>query len=93
MALDPRKMRDIVATANRLRIAATISADSDSDTTIEHVRRCFTRNETIKIRIPTPDREQFHAVAERLAEQVPCEIVQWLGRVVTLYRPGENSDD
>ena len=93
MALDPRKMRDIVATANRLRIAATISTASVSLGTVEHVRRCFARSETIKIRIPTPDREQFHAAAQRLAEQVPCEIVQRLGRVVTLYRPGENSDN
>ena len=93
MALDARKWRDLVASANRITISATVSADSISDATIEHVRRCFTKHELIKVRIATPDREAFKSAADRLAEKTPCDVVQRLGRVVTLYRPGQDADN
>ena len=92
MALDARKRRDLVAYANRIKVSATVSADSISDATIEHVRRCFTKHEMIKIRIATPDRDAFKSAADRLAEETPCDVLQRLGRVVTLYRPGQDVD-
>ncbi len=93
MALDARKRRDLVTSANRLKISATVAADSISDATIEHVRRCFTKHELIKIRIATPDRDAFKSAADRLAEKTPCDVVQRLGRIVTLYRPGRDADN
>ncbi len=93
MALDARKRRDLVASANRLKISATVAADSISDATIEHVRRCFTKHELIKVRIATPDRDAFRSAAGRLADQTPCDVVQRLGRVVTLYRPDQDTDN
>ncbi len=93
MALDARKRRALVASANRIKISASVSADSISDATIEHVRRCFTKHELIKIRIATPDRDAFKSAADRLAEKTPCDVVQRLGRVVTLYRPGQDADN
>ena len=93
MAVDARKRRDLVASANRLKISATLSADSISDVTIEHVRRCFTKHELIKVRIATPDRDAFKSAADRLAERTPCDVIQRLGRVVTLYRPGQDADN
>ena len=92
MTLDARKRRELLASANRLKISATVAADSISDATIEHVRRCFTKHEMIKIRIATPDRDAFRSAADRLAEETPCDVVQRLGRVVTLYRPGQDAD-
>ncbi len=93
MALDARKRRDLVASANRLKISVTLSADSISDATIEHVRRCFTKHELIKVRIATPDRDAFKSAADRLAQRTPCDVIQRLGRVVTLYRPGQDADN
>ncbi len=93
MALDARKRRDLVAYANRIKVSATVAADSISDATIEHVRRCFTKHEMIKIRIATPDRDAFKSAADRLAQGTPCDVVQRLGRVVTLYRPCQDADN
>lgn len=92
MPIDPRIRRRLVADANKLKACAALSADKISDGVVEHVRRCFGEQELIKVRIHAGDRAECEASASRLAERIPCEVVQRVGRTVTLYRPRSDGD-
>ena len=86
MPMDPHIRRRLVADANKLKACAALSADKMSNGVIDHVRRCFGEQELIKVRIHAADRGECEASANQLAERIPCEVVQRLGRMVTLYR-------
>lgn len=91
--LEARKRRHLIAQANRLRAVAAIAAETPADEAAAHVRRCFGDGEMIKLRIQAEDRAACEAAAARVAAAVPCEIVQRVGRVVTLYRSREDADN
>lgn len=92
MPLDSNARRELASRANRLKAHLTISADDLSDGAVEHVRTALGKHDLVKVRIATADRDRFRAAATALAKRVPCDIVQELGRVVTLHRPlGEHA--
>jgi RNA-binding protein YhbY len=93
MALDAKKRRHLIARANRLKAVAAIAAETPAEDAAAHLRRCFTDAEMVKLRIHAEDRATCEAAAARVAAAVPCEIVQRVGRVVTLYRPREDADN
>ncbi len=93
MILDPKKRRHLIAQANRLRPVAAIAAETPAEQAAAHVRRCFGGAEMVKLRIQADDRAACEAAAARVAAAVPCEIVQRVGRVVTLYRPLTDADN
>lgn len=89
MALDPTQRSALLASANRLKAAVTIGATEPNGAAIAHVRQAFRKHELLKVRISTDDRDVCRQVAAALAERVPCELVQVVGRVAILYRaPG-----
>ena len=90
MSLSSRERRALAARGNRLKANVAIQAGELSDATVEHVRRAFGRNELIKVRISTDDREECSQAARELAERIPCALVQRVGRVALLYRPAED---
>jgi RNA-binding protein len=87
MPLSPHERRTLAAQANRLKARVIIRAAALSEATVAHVRRAFGQRELLKVRISTDDRAECAEVARRLAEQIPCELVQVVGRVALLYRP------
>jgi RNA-binding protein len=92
--LSSKQRREMLAAANRLKPALTISGDEPGDRTVQHVRQAFSRRELIKIRIASDDRADRAEIVSELAESVPCEIVDLIGRVAVLYRaPRGDSDD
>ena len=48
MALNPKRRQELAADGQRLKPAATISADELSDAAIAHVRACFASRELVK---------------------------------------------
>ncbi len=87
MPLSSGERRALAAQGNRLKAHVIIRADELSETTVAHVRQAFGQNELIKIRLSTDDRQECARAAEELAQRIPCELVQRVGRVVLLYRP------
>lgn len=87
MALDSKQRRSLAARGNRLPPKLTIGGEEPPPATVEHVRRAFARDDLIKVRIITDDRDAFGLIVAWLAERVPCEVVQRVGRVALLYRP------
>lgn len=84
--MDPHLRRDLSARANRLRARVTLAGTDPDAGAVAHLRACFESADLVKVRVNTADRAAADAVAEQLARLVPCEVVQRVGFVLTLYR-------
>ena len=93
MEMSAKKRRSLVSAANRMMVTATLSANDLSDGAMAHLRQCFADREVLKVRIRAADREECETAAAGIASRLPCEIVQRVGRVVTLYRRDEGADN
>lgn len=87
MSIDSGFRRDLAARAHALEPRATVTAGHLTDNVIETVRSCFAHHDLVKVRVHAEDRDACDAAAAAIARRVPCEFVQRVGRVVTLYRP------
>ncbi|MCG3125990.1 MAG: hypothetical protein CHACPFDD_00818 [Phycisphaerae bacterium] len=87
MSIDSGFRRDLAARANALEPRAIVTADHLTENVIETVRSCFAHHDLVKVRIHAEDRDACDAAAGEIARRVPCEFVQRVGRIVTLYRP------
>jgi RNA-binding protein len=83
----------LAAKGNRLKASVIVRAGELSDSAVDHVRNAFGEHELIKVRFSTNDRNECIQAANGLAERIPCELVQRVGRVALLYRSRENADD
>jgi len=93
MALSSSERRALAARSHRLKARVVIGGDELSDATVAHVRNAFGEKELLKVRISTDDREDCSRLAIELAERIPCELVQRVGRVALLYRPAAEAND
>lgn len=92
MPLSSTQRRALAARGNRLKVCVIIGAGELSEATVTHVRQALTGKELIKVRISTDDRQECARAALELAERIPCELVQRVGRVALLYRPTEENE-
>jgi RNA-binding protein len=86
MPLSPKQRKQLLAESHALRPAVTLAGDALTDAGVDHVRQAFNDRELIKVRVPTDDGKTCDQRAAQLADQVPCEIVKRVGRMVILYR-------
>lgn len=92
VSIDANHRRALAARGNRLRTSATIVAERLGDAQIEHLRSIWPPEaELLKIRVAAPDKPTCVAVGEALADRVPCQVVQVVGRVLLLYRAPDGS--
>ena len=84
--LPSARRRELIAAGHPLRPAITIAVGEPDDGVLAHLRQALAAHELLKVRIRTDDRDQCRQTAERLAERVPCHLVQLVGRVVLLSR-------
>lgn len=74
------------ARARTLKAAIIIGKAGLTDAVIEEIRRRFTGTDLLKIRIGVADHERVAPIVERIAAEVPCELVSRLGFVATFVR-------
>ncbi len=86
MALTGGERRKLAAAGNRLAATLTIAADNLTDAVVNHVRTALADRELLKVRIHTDTAEECDVAAAELANRVPCDLVQRVGRVALLYR-------
>ena len=86
MPLSAAQRRELAAQGNRPKSAISIAPGELGPSVIEHIRRAFAERELLKVRVATDERTDTASVAEQLAAEVPCEVVQRVGRVLLLYR-------
>ena len=60
------------------------------ESVLNHVRVQLARRELVKLRWLDTAAEQPRAAAERLAQQFGAAVVDVVGRVVVLYKPGDH---
>ncbi len=84
--IEPKLRRELAARANRLKASLTVGGDDVSDSVVAHVRMAMKDLDLMKVRVASDERAVCDAVAAELAGRIPCEIVQRVGRVLTLYR-------
>ena len=61
-----------------------------AENVLSHLRVLLERRELVKVRLSGPAAEDRRATAEGLAEALDADLVDLIGRVVVLYRPGED---
>ncbi|MFQ5807448.1 MAG: YhbY family RNA-binding protein [Phycisphaerae bacterium] len=93
MSLSSRERRALAAKGNRLKANVIIRAGRLSEATVAHVRNAFGEKELLKVRISTDDRAECARAATELAERIPCELVQRVGRIALLYRPAAEAGE
>jgi RNA-binding protein len=59
---------------------------------LREIDRGLADHELIKVKIICDDREEFSTIAEGLAEGTGASLVQTIGRIVVLYRKGEEPE-
>jgi RNA-binding protein YhbY len=79
--------------AQRMKPRASIAAGSLSESVLSHVRTLFDADDLVKVRVVSSHRIEVEAVADALSRGVPCEVVQRVGRVLTLFRRMETADN
>lgn len=84
--LSSGEKRALATKGHHLKARVSIAGGELSDAAVEHVRKAFGDKDLLKIRISTDDRDECATTALLLAERVPCELVQVVGRVALLYR-------
>ena len=91
MPLSAAQKRALAAQAHTLRPVVSIAAERAGDAAVSQVRQSFGRRPLIKIRIAADDKQACVATATSLAQRVPCELVQVVGRVALLYREPQSA--
>ncbi len=56
---------------------------------VSEVARNLKCHELVKVRLATADRAEFYQLSEQLAQETEATLVQAIGRMVVLYRQGE----
>lgn len=85
----PAEKRELRSRANRLKARLIVGRKRLSDALLEEVRGELGRHELIKVRLEEDDAREAQALAEELAERVPCHLIQRIGRVALLHLPSE----
>jgi RNA-binding protein len=87
--LSSKERRELAARGHHLKASVTLPTEVIADH-VRQVRNAFAGDDLIKIRIRGEDRAACERAAAEVADSVPCEIVQRVGRVVLLYKRKED---
>lgn len=93
MPLSATERKSFAAAANRLPANTNVSPGQLDDGVIAHIRAAFGKNEILKVRVNSRDRDECELVGMELAEKIGGELVARLGHVVVLYRAREITMD
>lgn len=89
MTMDQER-RDLARQARTLKASVLVGKAGATDAVIQQVRAAFRRAELIKVRFQPTPRSEIRALAEALAAAVPCRVIQLIGFVAVLHRPGRD---
>ncbi len=78
--------RELRSRANRIKARLIVGRKRLTDALLAEVRGELLRNELIKVRLDEEDADEAESLARDLAVQVPCHLVQRIGRVALLNR-------
>ena len=84
--LTTAERRTLAARGNRLRARLVVGRRGLSESIVAQVRRALEKTDLVKVRVDADAREEVDVLAEQLAREVPCHLIQRVGKVVLLYQ-------
>ncbi|KKL46448.1 hypothetical protein LCGC14_2345470 [marine sediment metagenome] len=87
-SLTSRQRAELRSRARKLRPGASVGKGGLTDSALVHLRDQLARAELLKVRLAGPSAADRRALAHRMANALDAEVVDLIGRMVVLYRPG-----
>jgi RNA-binding protein len=93
MPLTGKQRRELMARSHTLKPSLIVTAGV-SPSISTHLRQLLEKQDLVKVRLATEDRDQCNAWAAELAKSAQSELVRRTGRVAIYYRtPAPAADD
>ncbi len=89
MALTTKEIKKYRRIGHSLQPVVTLAEQGLSEGVQLELERALNDHELIKIRVNCNDREAKRALISEICATCRCEIVQKIGKVALLYRPGK----
>lgn len=86
MPLKPIQIRHLRTLAHALKPVILVGAKGVTDAVVAELDLALTHHELVKVRLAGDDRETRGAGAAELARRTQAEVVQRVGKTVSLYR-------
>lgn len=86
MGLTAAEKRALKGEANALKGQSFIGKSGLTEAVVQQIRRAFERMKLVKLRLPR-NAEAPQQLVESILQEVPCELVEQRGRVITVFRP------
>ena len=84
MPLSSHDRRELLAKAHDLTARGLIGKAGLTAAVLEQLRRLFEKTELMKLRLPK-DRKEADGLVQRIAAEVPCELVGRLGFTAVFF--------
>jgi RNA-binding protein len=86
MPLSRTQIRHLRGLAHALRPVVMVGAQGVSTAVLAELEQAISHHELVKVQIGGEDREARRAAVEQLSTHVNAEVVQAIGKTVTLFR-------
>lgn len=87
--LNSKQRQFLKAQAHALNPVILVGDAGLSDNLLAELDRALGHHELIKVRLPASEREERDTLAQAIVDRSGSEMVQQIGRVLVIYRPGE----
>lgn len=89
MTMTPKMRQHLKAKAHKLKPVILIGSNGLTDAVQKEIDRALTDHELIKIRLPSMERDDKHAVLAEICSVNHAELVQLIGNIGVLFRANE----
>jgi RNA-binding protein len=89
MTLTEKQLRFLRGKAHALKPVVMLGQKGLTDNVVAETAGALRTHELIKVKVRAGDREARDALLAELVKRTACVLVNRIGHVATLYRPGE----
>lgn len=97
MPLTPKQRSFLRGKAHHLSPVVMLGKEGLSEAVLKATDKALEDHELIKIKLPSANQEEFHALVESLMSTIKAEVVQTIGHQLVIYRkakkPGPISNE
>lgn len=97
MPLTPKQRSFLRGKAHHLSPVVMLGKEGLSEAVLKATDKALEDHELIKIKLPSANQEEFHALVESLMSAIKAEVVQTIGHQLVIYRrakkPGRISNE
>ena len=90
MILSNKQKQYLKGLAHSLKPVVMLGGNGLTDNVVAEIDSALAHHELIKIKVPTPDREEKQALISAIVEKTQSYKLQVIGHVLVIYRPAED---